>query len=137
MRPAILAAVWSAALFAIAMRLGAGGHGLVEPGWVLASPFPAQWIGIVAVFLSILYWGTAGWATNHGHPRLFPTLLFIHYGIAVIQLAVSTRDDITDPYMPLAHIVRTLLLPLLLWGVLYIAGQALLWMTWRKHHCQP
>jgi hypothetical protein len=135
MRAAILAALWSAALFVIAVHLSADGHGLVEPSWVLASPFPAQWLGLVAIVLSVLFWSAAGWSATQGHRRLFPILLVIHYSIAVIQLAVSTRDDITDRYMPLEHIAGRLFIPLLLWSLLYFAGQTFLWITWRKHHC--
>ena len=128
MRPTIVAFVLNLALLLISFVIGGAGHGLMAPMVLLSGPCPVN----MGRFLLAqpLYWIAVGYSVNHWKRSVFPTLVLLHYAGATIGIIRNFHDDFADPYSNLHEILPHLMGWIILFCVLYVAEQIILWTWW-------
>ncbi len=131
MRPALLTSLSSIVLLALAMWIGAGGHGFLTPSILISSPFLLPLVGPYALILTPCFWGLCGYALRGQSRWRLPSLLAFHYSVGLAGVMHEFQDDFRDPYRDSSAMLHFPIgLWLVLFLVLYVLGNAALWASW-------
>jgi hypothetical protein len=127
-RPTIVAFVLNSILLLISFFIAGGGHGLMAPMVLLSGPSPVN-VGLFLV-AEPLYWIAVGYSVNHWKRSVFPIMVLLHYAGATAGLILDFRDDFADPYRNLHEILDYFMWWIILFCVVYLAEQIILWSWW-------
>jgi len=127
-RPTIVAFVLNLALLVISFVIGGAGHGLMSPMVLLTGPSPVN-LGLF-ILVEPLYWLAVGYSVTHWRRYVFPILTLLHYAGAAVGLIRNFHYEFVDPYNNLHEILTVLMGWIILFCVLYIAEQIILWSWW-------
>jgi hypothetical protein len=127
-RPTVVAFVLNSILLLISFAIAGGGHGLMTPMVLLTGPSP---VNFGLFFLAEpLYWLAVGYSVTHWRRFVFPILMLLHYAGAAVGLIRSFHEDFADPYRNLHEIWTYFMWWIILFCVLYLCEQVILWIWW-------
>lgn len=134
----IYAVLWAVALLALCVAIGGAGHGLAFPMAVTCAPFPLGYgpsLGLLAIPLGIAFWFFVARAAIRSKPWLCPSLLSLHYIVAAIAFVLVLTQDLRENGEA-RQTFAGVLVWLVPWAAIYLAGQVALWWAWAHYSRQ-
>lgn len=134
MRRSAVVLLWYLPVLGLSVVIGGAGHGLMFPLAMTCAPFPIGFepsLGLLALPLSYLFWCVAAQSAPKWSSWIMPALLTLQYGASGLACAKLLSDKSGD-YRNSFRMLHDFALPLGAWALLFVGGQAGLWLAWRQ-----
>jgi hypothetical protein len=110
------------------LEIGGGGHGLIFPLYAVSAPFSVVPAGML--FMPLLS-ALLAWLSVR-RPRWFLLVMAVHVVSAIVLGLKTFLDERRDSYSSFPQVLLYFKWWIVGLGVLYVAGQVLLWRSFAK-----